>query len=280
MKNKLLALLIFSVTILGLVFYFSEYFWVSKDEISGSLEEKQEKNNLKKEIKKQVFLEKKEEKLKKQDKIITNKQKIEKIREKTKHFKVIELWASKFYFDIIWKDLVLSLANTNKEIWVFSPILKKDIKIEKIYENPSKFFLSLLDKKYIFSKKYGVLASFDFKIPINYIKEDELYYIISSEKWVFLLDKKTKKLSYSHIFSDFVLYKKSYLAIINKTDKKRLDDYNINSKNKDVIFFYNPVSKEQKVVLKSSISLEKIYKIWKKVFFENGASEIFELKNF
>ncbi len=275
MKNKLLALLIFSITILGLVFYFSEYFWVSKNK--PELDNKSNSGVLEKEI----FLEKKEEiKLEKLKEPITKKQKIKDIIEKSRHFKVIKVWDEKFYFDIVWRNLVLTLVNTNKEIWVFSPILKKDIKIQKIYENKEKFLLSLSDKKYIFSKKSGILIDFDFKIPINYIKEDELYYIVSSKKWVFLLNKKTKKISYSHIFSDFVLYKKSYLAIINKSDKKRLDKYNLKTKNKDIIFFYNPSSKEQKVVLESGISLEKIYKVWNKVFFQNWKWEVFELKNF
>lgn len=274
MKNKLLALFIFSITIFFLFIYFNKYFlWEEKIDSKADLWWQ----NI---PEKEVFLEKKETpNLQKVEKKLTNLEKVEAIREKSKHFKIIEIWDEKFYFDIIWKDLVLKTAKTEKEIWVFSPILEKDIKIKSIYPATEKYLLSLWDKKYIFSLKTGIITNFDFKIPINYIKEDDLYYIISSEKWIFLLDKKTKKINYSYIFSDFVLHNKSYLAIIKSDDKKRLDKFNIKPK-KDIIFFYNPISKKQKIVLESDISLEKIYKIWEKVFVENKNGEVFELKNF
>ncbi len=264
MKTKILALLILSATLLWLSVYYNEIFlWKKKS--------KQEKVSSWV-LENKIFLE--EVKVKN-----WNKQKIKVIKEDSKYYKIIQIEENVFYFYIKWENLVLSLDSW-KIIWNFPIVLKKDIELKKIKTSKNKYLLSLKWKKYIFDLNSKIYASFNFKIPIDYLKEDENNYIIKSEKWIFLYNKKTKKIKYFHIFSDFIFYKKAYLAIILKDDKKTLNNFFIDSEDKNIIFYYDPKTKKQEIVYKTDVFLKKIFLHKWEIYFENNFWKILKLKNF
>lgn len=278
MKNKLLALLILSVTLIGLGIYYMQVFLWKED---GKTEQTQtwdlEKQVFLEEIEKDIYNDEKETETESWN--ITNTIKEKKIEEISQYYKIIKLNSETFYFYINWENLVLRLDSW-KVIWTFPIVLEKNIKIQNIYLSTEKFLLFLWDEKYIISMKWEVLWNFNFKIPIKYIKEDENNYIIISEKWVFLYDKRTKEISYSYIFSDFIIYDKAYLAIIDKDDKERLEKFSIDLENKNIIFYYNPQTKEQKIIYKTEIWLNKIFQNGDRIYFEDESWKTLELKNY
>lgn len=267
MKNKFFALLIFSATLFGLLLYFSDFFlWKTWRE---TLESVTRSGSI---IQKPVQLEK-----------IDTKKRIlntSETREDEDYYKVIQIDDKKFYFSV--KNIGLVLLNRQKKeiatVWLYK---KNDLKIQKVYSVNDSYLLITPEKKYIFSESLGFLESFQLDIAINYIKENINFYIIHTEKWVFLYDKKTKKLEYFHMFGDVVFYdEKSYVWVLEKNDTKRASNLWVTLDSRDLILYYNPFTKEKSIVLQSEVSIAKIYKQWASIYVENTVWEVFRLKHF
>ncbi len=274
MKNKLLAILILFITLMGLIFYYHKYLsWKKIKEKEPPKNPVSEKQISLKKLKENNY-NNKEEKTKK----LTAKEKIENLKKESKYYKIINFQDKKFYFTIEGEELNIT-NNSGKNIWNFPITLKNNIKIKNIYPSKEKYLLSLNQKKYIFNLDWKILAQFNFKIDIDYIKENKNNYMIKTKKWVFLYNKNNAKISYFNMFKDFIIYNNAYIAIIKK-DEKIGKKYFINDNKKDIIFYYNPETKEEKIILKSDFDLTKIFEDKGDIYFENKLWEIFKLENY
>lgn len=258
MKNRLLWLLILSVFVIIGLFYI-----VSLDKKTEKNTENQTQNKEKNKVILKKIKAEKEIELKKVEE--TTKEKITRLKEENKYYKIITLWENKFYFQVSWKRLELFL--NKKSIWFFDVFFKNMINIKQIYSNENKFLIEIWNKKYIYNKINWSLENFILKIPILYAKETDINYIIKTTKWIFLFSK--GKIEYSQIFSDFIYYNNWYLWILNLDDKNRRKNLGFEKNTKNLIIYYNPLSKEKKKIFEADFQISKIYKNWNKIFVEN-----------
>lgn len=207
----------------------------------------------------------------------TNEQKIKDLKENNKYFKVFELNAEKYYFSIVNNSLHLNLDN--KLIWVFELVNNKDLLIEKFYSS-NDIYIIIWNDKYIYNRESDTIYKLDLNIDINYVKESENKYLINTKKGTFIYSINNNKIEYFNFFSDFIYYNNWYLGILNINDKLRLNNLWITFKKENIIYYYNPISKEKKVIYETNKRLNKIYLKWIDIIFEDIDSKLYKLENY
>lgn len=284
MLNKILSLLIV------IIFFWLLYFFYTKNDNKKEFTEIIKKE----ETTKIPYL----EKVKKTDiqtnneETITNSEKKEKIEAlKTKVFleKTFTFFKISDDFYIFLNDLEnwilsINLLKNNKEFFLtkIKKIPKNNIKIDKVYQNNDMIYLSFWDEKYFFNTKSMLLERIFFPQNINYIKDAwNWIYIIINEKWSFLMNKKTNKIEFFYLFSDFVYTKDwNYIWVINKNEIEKKRNYNLTS-NKNLIIKYYPNTKKMNILEEVDFEIKKIIsKNDFEIYFYDEKDNEYILKNF
>lgn len=263
MKNRILWLLLLSLVI------FAWMIWLL-------IREEKKKNNLENQIwtwkiEKNIIFKKIDEEKKE-----TNSWEIqENISWNYAYFKIN---SEDFYFNIVWERL--ELKNTEKSLWFFEVVLKKDLKVSEIFWVEKYFLIEVWEKKYIYSKKFWILKDFQTKLEISYSKYSSWNFVFFSEgKWSFVLFKEKKELEYFALFNDFIFYKNWYIWIIYSSDSEKKSRFSLEWY-KNFVLYFEPETKNQKIIYEISFSPKKIYEFEEKIFFENEVWEKFILENY
>ncbi len=271
MSNRLLSILIL------IWFIWVWYVWYKQSYTpKKNIEIKQEINEkiIKQQEKKQVNLEK-------QDKVeqkIDPKKKIQELREKKMYYKTFFLKDDlKVYFKE--RENSLDLYLNKKLIWTFDLLEKNSLRVDAILWTDKDLYLELWENKYIYTYNNNTTVKLDLSINVDYIKKDiNNTFIISTSKWSFVYNIYKKELHYFSFFSDFVYFWDWYLWLVNKTDSRIIKNLWLSSI-KNLIVYYNPKTKDKKIVYDTDITIMKLYKKDNKVFILDNNNETFELKN-
>lgn len=210
---------------------------------------------------------------------LSNSQKIDELKEKTSSYKVIKVNDfSKAIFIENWNWLSLSLDWN--EIWNFDLVDSDLLRVESIYWTDSDLYLEIWDKKYYYRNSTKNIYEIDLNINIIYVKNssnDNL--IIVTEKWSFTFNISSKKAEYFSFFNDFIYYNDWYIWLVKDSETRILKNIWINSSNKNSIIYYNPNTKEKKLVHWIDINIKYIFERYNKIYFIWENNEIFELIN-
>lgn len=197
--------------------------------------------------------------------VLEKKQKIEKLKIKSslkRSFAFFELDDELYMFFEDKKNWILSMNLFKDDKKIFLTDVKKvpsnSIKVDKVYQNSDLLYVSIWEQKYFLDTKKMSLEKIFFPQNIKYIKDSWENFIIVNEKWSFLMDKKTKEITYFYLFSDFVyLNDWSYIWVINSDEKEKKENYSLSS-NKNLIIKYNPKTKEMNIFKEVDFKIQKI----------------------
>lgn len=246
--------------------------------------QKQQEEKLRQE--KQIELEeKKEVSLKKIDtKIEINsqdiKEKIELLKQKNDYYfsrTLKDLWI--FYFEEL--EWWLWLFNSSRKLWEFRKVNLVDLDIKEVISNSDYFYFRIWDNKYLYNLMTNKTRKLDFKLDIEYIKmwKNSKEFLFVTSLWTFVYSIVDNSFEYFNYFLDFVYYNDWYLWIVNLDDETRLKNLSLKPDSNNLIVYYNPNSKEKKIIYKTKLDLTKIYFKNSKIYFENINLEEFELEN-
>lgn len=272
MKNRLYWLLL-------LIFIF--WFWY----IFYNFVYIPEQNRIQEEIEKQKIIE--QERLEKEVNLVekkeeivelTPKEKIEKIISERENYKTFNFDSFKVYFIQDWNNLEMHLDS--EKIWNFSLVYEKFLRVDKVLWSVKDLYLEVWKEKYYYNfntKKFFSLniSNLDILYTKLWINSD---LIIVTDKWSFTYSKKLDKLDFFTFFNDFVFFNDWYIWLIKKDDTRILKNLNLET-TKDILLYYNPISKEKKIVYESEIDIIKIYNDLSNIFIEGSDNMIYELKN-
>lgn len=244
-------------------------------EYSSTKKEKleEEQKQLLQEEEKKIGLNKLEE----NQNVISNAEKIEQLKQKNKSYIVFNFWKDLFSFKEN-KDKMELFFNW-KNIWNYDKIDKDGIKIFETKGSDIYYYIELLDKKYLYNSQVNILKEIDLKIDVEYVKVSEDQIIFKTIKWSFIHDFATQEFNYYSYFNDFIYYKTWVIWIVKPEEKTRLSNLGFENERQNLIIFYDSVTKEKKILLKTNDDLVKIYLEENKVFLENIKNEKFELEN-
>lgn len=186
------------------------------------------------------------------------------------------LW--NFYF-VDW-NYKLSLYNSEKKLWEYS---KSDfLDFKEVIWNDNYIFFQIWENKYLYNLKTNKSTKLNIELKIEYIKKAKtnIDFLFKTEVWTFVYDLKQNQFNYFNYFDDFVYFENWYIGIINKDDKIRLKNLSIKNTNANLIYYYNPISKEKKQILSTNKLLKKIYLLDNKIYFEDTDWKIYNLENF
>ena len=207
---------------------------------------------------KEVFLKELEESKQK----LTRKQAIEKIKNKKENYFYKEIWKNNLKIKKF--DNKLKIFLDDEEIGVLDFENKNTINFYKVYSSLDYFILKLGRKYYLINKNFWNLVKLNYSLDLVYAKKiDENTIWFVSEKWIFLLDLKTKKIDYFPLFSDFVkLDDNQILWIIKNNDTLRKKSFFLEDKKWDLLVKYD--LKTKKIYLLKKLWINKNIKIYKK----------------
>lgn len=270
MSNRFLAILII-IWFIGL-----SYLFVIKMDNSNE-------NNKNQEIVKTLENKKKITNLAEQNvvkTILTNTQKIENIKQNKWNYKTFMLnnW-EKVYFKLLNDSLDLYLENV--KIWNFSLVYPEFLRVETIEWTEKGLYIEVWNEKFIFDNIESVLSKINLNINVKYVKIwiNEKY-IFVTEKWSFILKKYENKIEYFNYFNDFVYFNDWYIWIVKKEEKRILNNLWFNKYNKNLIVYYNPNTKEKRIVYKTNLDIKKIYTFNNDIYIKGVDNELFKLENF
>lgn len=217
-------------------------------------------------------------KIEKEKEKTSNTGKIQEIRDKNTNYAYFNVSGEKFYFNIVWEKL--ELKHSGDVLWYFDVVLKKDLKVSEILWQEKLFFIEIWEKKYIYSELSWFVKNFETKLEINYSKISLWNFIFYSEnKGAFVLYKDKNELEYFSLFNDFIFYKTWYIWVVSGSDTEKKSRFWLkNSKN--YILFYDPKTKNQKIVYELNFMPTKIYESDEKIYFENKELEKFSIENY
>jgi hypothetical protein len=207
-----------------------------------------------------------------------NTNKIQELKESLSSYKNIIVWNKKFSFKILDNNLWLYL--NSKLVSTFPLVPENLLEIKKVYYVLWwEYYISVWNEKYIYVENTDTLTEFELNIPINYIKKINGEYLINTTKWTFLLNTKNV-LEYVDVFEDFVYYNESYVWILRSSDTRRLNNLWFTLTKNNAVVYYNPITKETKVLYETSLNLNKIYLNGSEIYFEEWENGVYKLENF
>ncbi len=233
-------------------------------------------------INKEKELKEKEIKLVKQDIIgtnKTNKEIINEIKENIKNYKTFKLsnWLKAYFIKN--SSNTLDLYYNENKIWNFKLVYNKYLVVDYIVWSKWDLYIEIWKEKYIYNNITKLINKIELNIKIKYVKKDKNWFIFITDKWSFIYNVSNKKLEYFSYFDDFISMDNWYVWIIKKNDLLRIKNLWINKINNDIIYFYNPVSKEKKVVFNLNIDYKKIYKKGDNVYLDSKDNNSYILEN-
>jgi hypothetical protein len=175
----------------------------------------------------------------------------------------------------------LWLYLNSKFVSTFSLVPENLLEIQKVYYALWwEYYILVWNKKYLYIKNTDTIKEFELNVSINYIKKIDGEYLINTTKWTFLLDRQNT-VEYVDIFEDFVYYNESYVWILRNTDTRRLNNLWFTLSKNNAIVYYNPTTKETKILYETNLNLTKIYfNTTTEIYFEENWNNTYKLQNF
>lgn len=203
---------------------------------------------------------------------------IESLRDNLSSYKIINIWGDLFKF--IEENNNLNLFHNNKIIWNFNLVSENLLDIKKVYSKNWDFFIIIWNQKYLYNSSSNLIKSINLNITIDYIKTSWKYYLIKTDKWIFQYDNREDSIEYIDLLEDFIYYKEWYVWILKNTDSRRIKNFWIEQERQNIIFYYNPITKEKNIIYKTSLNLTKIYLEEEVIYFEENWTNTYKLANF
>lgn len=141
-------------------------------------------------------------------------------------------------------------------------------------------FMQLWNKYYIFETASGKLHTLPFEIKLLYIKAGKTssQYIIVTEKGSFLYNINSEESEFQYLFKDFVYHDNALIWIIYEDEEQKKSNFNLTGK-WNLIIRYTSEDKQRKILLKSSLDIDRIEWKGEKIIFSAKWKE-YELTNF
>jgi hypothetical protein len=219
----------------------------------------------------------KEEKIKE----LSREEKIKLISKKHKNYLVL---------NSVWKEFIFSKNNWNLELFYNQKLLarlpfvipKNEIKITNIIWEDNIYLLSYWKDKYLLNLIFLDIQNIKLNLDILYAKKitwENL--LLTTKKWSFLYNLKTKKLNYFNSLFDFVILDNwDYIWILKddlETQKKTLWFW---EQKWDIIVYYDTKTKKARLLKNPWFKISKIYLKNNWVYIENDNWDVFELLNY
>lgn len=275
MSNRLLWIIILSCFIWAWFLYYNlKYLPEKQQEIKAQVIEEQKLKAKQSEIKKEIVLTKQVV-----DKVeLTSEQKILQIKEDKQNYKTFNLknW-SKVYFKKI--DNKLDLYSDNVKIWSFDLVYPEYLKVEAIEWSLNDLYIEVWSSKFYYNSKSWNTSEIDLKIDIIYVKKSsDNNLILVTKKWSFNYSINEKTLEYFSYFNDYVVLNDWYIWLVKKDEKRILNNLWFET-DTDLIIYYNPNTKEKRIINKPKVDVQKIYTFSSKLFLVDMEWEVYELEN-
>lgn len=277
MSNRLLWILIILWFIwAGYLYYNLKYLPNKQLEIKAQIVE-QEKIKVKQaEVKKEV-------KLTKQviDKVeLTSEQKIQELKWEKQNYKTFNLKnGSKVYFKEV--NNKLDLYADDVKIWNFDLVYPNFLKVREIEWSLNDLYIEIGNNKFYYNSNSWIIAEIDLKIDVIYVKKataDNLIFVTTKGSFNYYISNKT--LEYFSYFNDYVILKDWYIWLVKKDEKRILNNLWFETENdSDLIVYYNPNTKEKRIINRPKLDVQKIYMINDKLFISDIDWNIYELEN-
>ncbi len=273
MSNRLLSILILLWFIWAGYAYYN-YSYLSQKRLEKiELQKKEQVEKVKKE--KEISLVKVEED---NSAILSTWDKIKELIKKEKYYKT-------FWFDtgdnvsfLKFNNKLFVYLNDNK-IWSFNLVWYDEINVLQVLGTKN-YYLEIWNKKYYFDILNWDFKSLDFKANIIYIKKwvkNELIFVVNWGCILYnLLNNKYTLVSY---FNDFIIYENIYIWLVKKDDFRILKNLWFSSNNKNLIVYYNPITKKKKTLFKTNLTIEKIYLSKNEIYLLDIDGLKYKLKN-
>jgi len=209
---------------------------------------------------------------------LSNVEKIDELRSKNKYYKYFKLDNDLEAYFINNKGS-LDLFYNKSKIANFSLVYSEYLNIFKIEWTQSDLFIRVWPDKYIFNSEMKNIQKIELNIDVEYVKvwaDNKLIFV--TEKGSFVYSINTKKLDYFSYFNDFVYFNDWYIWIVWNNEKRILNNLWFESEEENLVVYYNPNTKEKKIVYETTLDIKKIY-INKEKIYLTTEEGLFELEN-
>jgi hypothetical protein len=115
------------------------------------------------------------------------------------------------------------------------------------------------------------------------VKRINNLFLFNTEKWTFVYDDNKitgDTIEYIDIFSDFVYYNDWYVWILKVSDERRIKKLWLSFSQNNAIVYYNPTTKEKRILYETNLNLTKIYLTWDEIYFEENWTDVYKLENY
>ena len=213
------------------------------------------------------------------EEVIDKQEKIEQLKEKMKSYAYFELSNdSKAIFQENGNMLDLYIDET--KIGSFDKVWNQNILVEYVPGSSKDVFIQIAESKYIYNHQANSLQTIMLKIPVVYVKKGaERSYIIVTDKWSFIYNQKTADIEYFSFFQDFIYKNDGYIWLVRNTDTRTLNNLWLDKNKNHYLVYYNPNTKERKIIFETQLSINSFYLDWEKLMIESSNGKIFELEN-
>lgn len=212
---------------------------------------------------------------------LTNAEKIEQLKEKNKNYKMFNLEnSSNAYFKE--SQWTLDLYYNDNIVWNFNMVDSNELRVELINWDNWDLYIQIWKDKYFYDTTTWKVQKLDLNLDIIYAKQwTNLRMIFVTWEGSFIYSISKNSLEYFTYFNDFVYYKDWYIWVV-KLDEKRIltnlwfeDIYD-----KAILVYYNPNTKEKKIVYSTDLDITKLYTENNNVYVKTGDDWIYKLENF
>lgn len=211
---------------------------------------------------------------------LSNIEKINLIRKESIYYSYLDLkdfW--EFYFKEEW--LNLWLYKNDKKIWNFKKIdSKENTSIKQIYWSDNYIFLNIWKEKILFNTNTFKDFKIDLNLNVQYIKTWlNNNFIFVTDKWSFIYKIKDNSIEYFSYFNDFIYYKDWYIWIIKQNDNVRKKNLWLEENNKNIVLYYNPETKDRKILYSLDNNIKKILLDKGEIIFIDSENKKYSLEN-
>lgn len=210
---------------------------------------------------------------------LTKTQKIDEIKDKKNYYKVINLSNySKAYFKK--QDDILTLYFADKNIWSFTLVSTNKLRVDLIEGTEGDLYIKVWNDRFYYRNKINETVRIDLNIDVKYVKTGSTNNILFvTEKWTFIYNIFSQNLEFFTYFNDFVNYNDWYIWIVNNDEKRILNNLWYQDEKENLIIYYNPQSKEKKIVMKTNENIEKIFIFNNEIFIKTKNKDLFKIDN-
>lgn len=177
------------------------------------------------------------------------------------------------------------------------PVVANDsIEVQGLINSSEYLLFVLWEQKFLYHIALRSMKELLLEIPIEYMKSSRQRgeFLIKTSVGTFLYSSLTDRFEYIHFFKDFVYFRDpettqySYIGLIQKSEIDRIDNLGLesdieNTSFESLIVWYDPQSKDKKVLLESDILINRIYvsddQEIQRVLVSDREGNIYEIEN-